>query len=79
MIVLLNTWIYFQFFLKIDLILWYKFNCNFKYIFINEIGFIEKIVLVVGEINKKFNFTGWGGALRGPMWFSAFILSCVIL
>ena len=53
MIVLLNTWIYFQFFLKIDLILWDKFNCNFKYIFINEIGFIEKIVLVVGQINKK--------------------------
>ena len=53
MIFLLNTWIYFQFFLKIDLILWDKFNCNFKYIFINEIGFIKKIVLVVGKINKK--------------------------
>ena len=42
-----------QFFLKIDLILWDKFSCNFKYIFINEIGFIKKIVLVVGQINKK--------------------------
>ena len=42
-----------QFFLKIDLILWDKFSCNFKYIFINEIGFIKKIVLVVGKINKK--------------------------
>ena len=41
------------FFLKIDLIFWDKFNCNFKYIFINEIGFIKKIVLVVGQINKK--------------------------
>ena len=27
------------FFLKIDLIWWDKFSCNFKYIFINEIGF----------------------------------------
>ena len=53
MIVLLNTWIYFQFFLKIDSILWDKFNCNFKHIFINEIGFIKKIALVVGQINKK--------------------------
>ena len=42
-----------QFFLKIDLIWWDKFSCNFKYIFINEIGFIKKIVLVVGQINKK--------------------------
>ena len=41
------------FFLKIDLIWWDKFSCNFKYIFINEIGFIKKIVLVVGQINKK--------------------------
>ena len=40
-------------FLKIDLILWDKFNCNFKYIFINEICFIKKIILVVGQINKK--------------------------
>ena len=39
--------------LKIDLIWWDKFSCNFKYIFINEIGFIKKIVLVVGQINKK--------------------------
>ena len=53
MIVLLNTWIYFQFFLIIDLILWDKLNCNFKYIFFNEIGFIKKIVLAMGQINKK--------------------------
>ena len=26
-------------FLKIELIWWDKFSCNFKYIFINEIGF----------------------------------------
>ena len=45
--------ILFNFFLKIDLISWDKFSCNFKYIFINEIGFIKKIVLVVGQINKK--------------------------
>ena len=42
-----------QFFLKIDLIWCDKFSCNFKYIFINEIGFIKKIVLVVRKINKK--------------------------
>ena len=41
------------FLLKIDLIWWDKFSCNFKYIFINEIGFIKKIVLVLGKINKK--------------------------
>ena len=45
--------IYIFFFLKIDLILWDTFSCNFKYIFINEISFIKKIVLVVGQINKK--------------------------
>ena len=33
-----------QFFPKIDLIWWDKFSCNFKYIFINEIGFIKKNV-----------------------------------
>ena len=54
MIVLLNTWIYYSiFFLKIDLIWWDKFSCNLKYIFINEIGFIKKIVLIVGQINKN--------------------------
>ena len=53
-IVLLNTWIYYSiFFPKIDLIWWDKFRCNFKYIFINEIVFIKKIVLVVEQINKK--------------------------
>ena len=41
------------FLLKIDLIWWDKFSCNFKYIFINEIDFTKKIVLVVGQINKK--------------------------
>ena len=41
------------FFIKIDLFWWDKFSYNFKYIFINEIGFIKKIVLVVGQINKK--------------------------
>ena len=66
MIVLLNTWIYFQFFLKIDLILWDKLNCNFKYIFINEIGFIKKIVLVVGQINKKIEFYRVGRGFVGP-------------
>ena len=45
--------ILFNFFLKIDLIWWDEFNFNFKYIFINEIGFIKKIVLVVEQINKK--------------------------
>ena len=45
--------ILFNFFQKIDLIWWDKFSCNFKYIFINEICFIKKIVLVVGKINKK--------------------------
>ena len=67
MTVLLNTWIYFQFFLKIDLILWDKFNCNFKYIFINEIGFIKKIVLVVGQINKKNRILRGGAGLRGAL------------
>ena len=56
----------FFFFLKIDFIWWDKFSFNFKYIFINEIGFIKKIVLVVGQINKKYNFTGWDGVLWGP-------------
>ena len=43
-----------QFLLKINLIWWDKFSCNFKYIFINEIGFIKKKkVLIVGQINKK--------------------------
>ena len=37
------------FLLKINLIWWDKFSCNFKYIFINEIGLIKKkIELVVG-------------------------------
>ena len=54
MIVLLNTWIYYSFFfLKIDLIWWDEFNFNFKYIFINDIGFIKRIVLVVGQVKKK--------------------------
>ena len=43
--------ILFNFFIKIEFIWWDKFSCNFKYI--NEIGFIKKIVLVVGKINKK--------------------------
>ena len=62
-IVLLNTWIYYSIFSKTW---WEKFNCNFKYIFINEIGFIKKIVLVVGKINKNESFTRWGVALQGP-------------
>ena len=45
--------ILFNFFLKIDLIWWDEFSYNFKYIFINEIGFIKKIVLVVGKVNKN--------------------------
>ena len=28
-------------------------------------GFIKKILLVVGQINKKWSFTGWGKASRG--------------
>ena len=41
-IVLLNTWIYYSIFSKIELIWWDKFSCNFKYIFINEMSFIKK-------------------------------------
>ena len=41
---------------------WDKFSCNFKYIFINEIGFIKKIVLVVGKLTKS-------RVLRGEMGF----------
>ena len=62
MIVLLNTWIYYSIFLKIDLIWWDKFSCNFKYIFINEIGFIKKIVL--GRINKILQGRGENPILR---------------
>ena len=60
--------ILFIFFVKIDLIWWDKFCCNFKYIFINEIVSLKKIVLIVGKINKKVGFygVGWGGASRGP-------------
>ena len=59
--------ILFNFFLKIDLIWWDKFSCNFKYIFINEIGFIQKkIVLIVGKINKKVGFYKVGGGFAGP-------------
>ena len=67
-IVLLNTWIYYSiFFLKIDLIWWDKFSCNFKYIFINEIGFIKKkIVLIVGKINKKVGFYEMEQGFVGP-------------
>ena len=62
MIVLLNTWIYYSIFSKIDLIWWDNFSYNFKYIFINEIGFIKKIVLVVGKLTKS-------RVLRGEMGF----------
>ena len=41
--------ILYNLFIKIYLIWWDKFSCNFKYIFINEIGFIKKIVLIVGQ------------------------------
>ena len=58
--------ILFNFFLKIDLIWCDKFSCNFKYISINEIGFIKKIILVVGQIKKKLSFMGWGGVSLGP-------------
>ena len=51
---------------KIDLIWWDVFSCNFKYIFINEIGIIKKIVLVIEQINKKWSFTEWDGASWGP-------------
>ena len=52
-IVLLNTWIYYSIFSKNLFDLMDIFTYNFNYIFINEIGFIKKIVLVVGQINKK--------------------------
>ena len=52
-IVLLNTWIYYSVFSKIDLIWWDKFSCNFKYIFINEMSFIKKNCISCREINKK--------------------------
>ena len=42
--------------LKISLILWDKFICNFKYIFINETGFIKKnckFVIVVGKLTRS--------------------------
>ena len=59
--------ILFNFFLKIDLIWWDKFSCNFKYIFINEIGFIKKkIVLIVGKINKKVGFYEMEQGFVGP-------------
>ena len=61
MIVLLKTWIYYSIFSKIDLIWWDNFSYNFKYIFINEIGFIKKIVLVVGKLTKvEFYEVRWG-------------------
>ena len=44
---------YYLFFLKISLILWNKFICNFKYIFINETGFIKKKCNNCGQINNK--------------------------
>ena len=43
-----------------------RFSCNFRYIFISEIGFIKKIILVVGQIKKKLSFMGWGGVSLGP-------------
>ena len=58
--------ILFNFFLKIDLILWDRFSCNFKYISINEIDFIKKIVLIVGQINKKVGFYGVGWGFTEP-------------
>ena len=42
-----------QFLLKIILIWWDKFIYNFKYIFINEIGFIEENCNSCGQLNKK--------------------------
>ena len=56
-----------QFLLKINLIWWDKFSCNFRYIFIDEIGFIKKKkVLVVGQINKKIELYGMGRGFAGP-------------
>ena len=57
-----------QFLLKISLIWWDKFVCNFKYIFINETSFIKKIVIVMGKLTRSRVL--WGGvglhkALRG--------------
>ena len=51
--------ILFNFFIKIDLISWDKFSCNFKYIFINEIGlifFFFYIDCLVKHLNILFNF-----------------------
>ena len=37
-----------------------------KYIFINEIGLIKKIVLVVGQFNKKIEFYVMRLGFAGP-------------
>ena len=42
-----------QFLLKISSIWWDKFIINFKYIFINEKGFIKNNCNSYGKINKK--------------------------
>ena len=42
-----------QFLLKISLIWWNKFICNFKYIFTNETGFIKNNCNSCKQINKK--------------------------
>ena len=42
-----------QFLLKISLIWWNKIICNFKYIFINETGFIKNNCNSCGKIDKK--------------------------
>ena len=39
--------------LKISLIWWDKFICNFKYIFINKIGFIKKKLITVEKSTKS--------------------------
>ena len=58
------------FLLKICLIWWNKFMCNFKYIFINEIGFIKKNVIIVGKSTRSRVLQDrlrLHGAPRGPM------------
>ena len=47
-----------QFLLKISLIWWDKFICNFKYIFINETDFIKNNCNSSEQINKNKSFTG---------------------
>ena len=60
-----------QFLLKISLIWWDKFICNFKYIFINETGVIKNNCNNCGQIyGMGQGFTGSQGAGMGQENFS---------